>query len=63
MRPTTSGALAFAQGGWMQRAQVVMGRSVTVQPWADDRSRGAAAMAAVMAEMQRIARRCDPQRV
>lgn len=64
MRDSTSGASASvcAQGGWMQRAQVVMGRSVTVQVWADDRSRGAAAMAAVMAEMQRIARVCDPQR-
>jgi thiamine biosynthesis lipoprotein len=64
MKPSTSDAPASvcAQGGWMQRAQVVMGRSVTVQVWADDRSRGAAAMAAVMAEMQRIARVCDPQR-
>lgn len=64
MRASTSGAPASvcAQGGWMQRAQVVMGRSVTVQVWADDRSRGAAAMAAVMAEMQRMARVCDPQR-
>lgn len=64
MSASTSGALAsvYAQGGWMQRAQLVTGRSVTVQVWADDRSRGAAAMAAVMAEMQRIARVCDPQR-
>lgn len=64
MRPSTSDAPASvcAQGGWMQRAQVVMGRNVTVQVWAEDRSRGAAAMAAVMAEMQRVARLCDPQR-
>lgn len=46
----------------MQRAQTVMGTSVTVQLWADDRVRGAAAMAAVMAEMQRIDRAYSPQR-
>lgn len=64
MRATTPGApvSVCAQGGWMQRAQVLMGRDVTVQVWADDRSRGAAAMAAVLAEMQRIARVCDAQR-
>ena len=39
MSASTSGALAsvYAQGGWMQRAQLVTGRSVTVQVWADGR--------------------------
>ena len=46
----------------MQRAQTVMGTSVTVQLWADDRARGAAAMAVVMAEMQRIDRAYSPHR-
>jgi FAD:protein FMN transferase len=53
---------ATAQGSWMQREQAVMGTSVTVQVWAEDRSRGAAAMAAVMAEMQRIDRSYSPHR-
>lgn len=49
-------------GGWMQREQTVMGTSVSVQLWADDRPRGEAAMAAVMAEMQRIERAYSPHR-
>ena len=53
---------ATAQGGWMQREQAIMGTSVTVQLWADDRAQGAAAMAAVMAEMQRIDRTYSPHR-
>jgi FAD:protein FMN transferase len=58
--PLRAGVLP--QGGWMQREQAIMGTSVTVQLWADDRTRGAAAMAAVMAEMQRIERRYSPHR-
>ena len=54
--------MACPQGGWMQREQAVMGTAVTVQLWADDRARGAAAMAAVMAEMQRIDRCYSPHR-
>lgn len=53
---------ARAQGGWMQREQALLGTAVTVQLWADDRARGAAAMAAVMAEMQRIERSYSAQR-
>ena len=53
---------ATAQGGWMQREQAIMGTSVTVQLWADDRAQGVAAMAAVMAEMQRIDRTYSPHR-
>ncbi len=47
---------ANARGGWMQREQQLMGCALTVQLWADDRSQGAAAMAAVSAEVQRIDR-------
>lgn len=61
-RPQALRGLVRPQGGWMQREQVALGTSVTVQLWADDRTRGAAAMAAVMAEVQRIDRRCSPTR-
>lgn len=65
--PPSAGALrvrtqASPQGGWMQREQAIMGTAVTVQLWADDRAQGAAAMAAVMAEMQRIDRCYSPHR-
>ncbi len=46
----------------MQREQPALGKSVMVQLWAEDRTRGVAAMAAVMAEMQRIERRYSAQR-
>ena len=61
-RPMALRPAALALGGWMQREQAVMGTAVTVQVWADDRTRGAAAMAAVMAEMQRIDRCYSPHR-
>jgi FAD:protein FMN transferase len=51
-----------AHGGWMERAQAIMSTTVSVQLWADDRARGVAAMAAVMAEMQRIERAFGTQR-
>ncbi len=60
-RPGTR-SMAVPRGSWMQREQSVMGTAVTVQLWADDRTQGAAAMAAVMAEMQRIDRRYSPHR-
>ncbi|MEN9627742.1 MAG: thiamine biosynthesis protein ApbE [Pseudomonadota bacterium] len=62
LRPMTLRPMARPQGGWMQREQVALGTTVSVQLWADDRTRGAAAMAAVMAEMQRIDRCCNLQR-
>lgn len=55
-------AAATACGGWMQRRQPMMGTEVSVQLWAEDRARGAAAMAAVMAEMQRIEHNFSPHR-
>lgn len=64
VEPIRAGALRAVgpQGGWMQREQAIMGTSVAVQLWADDRARGAAAMAAVMSEMQRIDRCYSPHR-
>lgn len=48
---------ARPQGGWMQRAQAVAGLPARVRLWADDRARGAAAMTAVMTELQRVGQR------
>ncbi|MBI3367240.1 MAG: FAD:protein FMN transferase [Burkholderiales bacterium] len=53
---------AKAQGSWMRREQAIMGTAVSVQLWADNRIRGEAAIAAVMAEMQRIDRAMSPHR-
>jgi thiamine biosynthesis lipoprotein len=50
------------QGGWMQREQLALGQALTVQLWAEDRARGAAAMAAVLAEMQRLERAFSARR-
>ncbi|MCA0240524.1 MAG: FAD:protein FMN transferase [Proteobacteria bacterium] len=50
------------QGGWMQREQLALGAALTVQLWAEDRARGAAAMAAVLAEMQRLERAFSARR-
>lgn len=49
-------------GSWMRREQVVTGKPVAVQLWADDRTRGVAAMAAVVAEMQRVERAFNARR-
>lgn len=51
-----------AAGSWMRREQVVTGKPVAVQLWADDRTRGVAAMAAVVAEMQRVERAFNVRR-
>lgn len=60
MAPARS--VAIARGSWMAREQALMGAAVGVQLWADDRTRGATAIAAVMAEMQRIDRRYSARR-
>lgn len=60
--PLSRSGATLAHGGWMQRRRAVMGTEVSVQLWAEDRARGAAAMAAVMAEMQRIERAFNPRR-
>lgn len=53
---------AAPQGGWMQREQLALGEALTVQLWAEDRARGAAALAAVLAEMQRLERAFSARR-
>jgi thiamine biosynthesis lipoprotein len=53
---------ACAQGGWMQRHRTLGGVPVALQLWADDRARGAAAMARVLTEWQRLERRFGAQR-
>ncbi len=53
---------ALPRGGWMQRELPVDGATAHVQLWAEDRARGAAAMAEALAEMQRLARLADARR-
>ena len=45
---------AVRGGGWLRREEVIMATSVSVELWSDDRAAGEAAIAAVMADMQRI---------
>jgi thiamine biosynthesis lipoprotein len=49
-----------AHGDWISREQAIMGTSVRVELWSDDRADGEAAIAAVMAEMHRIDRAMSP---
>ncbi|HEY1392881.1 MAG TPA: FAD:protein FMN transferase [Methylibium sp.] len=42
------------QGGWQSREEAIMGTSIKVELWSDDRTAGEAAIDAVMAEMHRI---------
>ncbi|HEY2928724.1 FAD:protein FMN transferase [Piscinibacter sp.] len=49
-----------ARGDWISREEAIMGTSVRVELWADDRAGGEAAIAAVMAEMHRIDRAMSP---
>jgi thiamine biosynthesis lipoprotein len=41
-------------GGWLAREETIMGTSIRVELWSDDRANGEAASAAVMNEMHRI---------
>ena len=43
-----------AAGGWMKREEAIMGTSISVELWSESRAEGESAMAAVMAEMNRI---------
>ncbi len=51
---------AAAHGGWVAREEAIMGTSIRVELWSDDRAAGEAAIAAVMAEMHRIDRAMSP---
>lgn len=49
-----------ARGGWHRREEAIMGTSVSVELWADERDTAEAAMAAVIDEMHRIDRAMSP---
>jgi FAD:protein FMN transferase len=49
-------------GAWMKREEAIMGTSISVELWADDRAQGEAAIAAVMDEMHRIDRCMSPHK-
>jgi FAD:protein FMN transferase len=46
--------VSCAQSGWVSREESIMGTSVRVELWSQDRAAGETAMASVMAEMHRI---------
>jgi thiamine biosynthesis lipoprotein len=48
------------RSGWLKREEAIMGTSIVVELWADERVAGEAAIAAVMDEMRRIDRTMSP---
>jgi FAD:protein FMN transferase len=62
-RTTADPALAPADGGqWIRQEQAIMGTSISVELWSEDRGAGEAAAAAVMAEMHRIDHAMSPHK-
>jgi len=59
-RDAARAAVAPALGGWLSREETIMGTSVRVELWSDDRVAGELAAAAVMAEMHRIDHTMSP---
>lgn len=51
-----------ASGGWMSREEAIMGTSVRVELWSDDRHAGDAAIDAVMDDMHRIDQAMSPHK-
>jgi thiamine biosynthesis lipoprotein len=51
---------AGSQGGWSSREEVIMGTSVRVELWTEDRAAGDAAIAAVMGRMHHIDETMSP---
>ena len=51
-----------AAGAWLKREEAIMGTAINVELWADDRTKGEAAIDAVMAEMHRIDRCMSPHK-
>ncbi len=49
-------------GLWLKREEAIMGTAISVELWAADRTAGAAAAAAVIAEMHRIDRLMSPHK-
>ncbi len=55
-------ASAMNAGGWLRRAEAIMGTAISVELWSEDRQAGEAAITAVMDEMHRIDRAMSPHR-
>src|SRR5690349_24468614 len=53
-------AEAGARGGWLSREEPIMGTSVRVELWSEDRAAGEAAIAAVMGRMHQIDETMSP---
>jgi thiamine biosynthesis lipoprotein len=51
---------ARGAAGWLRRDEAIMGTAIRVELWSDDRTRGEAAIAAVIDEMHRIDREMSP---
>ena len=52
--------LSGRKAGWLKREEAIMGTSIVVELWADERAAGEAAISAVMDEMHRIDRAMSP---
>jgi len=52
--------LSRRKDGWLKREEAIMGTSIVVELWADERAGGEAAITAVMDEMHRIDRTMSP---
>jgi FAD:protein FMN transferase len=48
--------------GWLRREEAIMGTSISVELWSEDRAAGESAIAAVMGEMHRIDRAMSPHK-
>jgi len=53
-------AEAGAPGGWLSREEAIMGTSVRIELWSEDRAAGEAAMGAVMDRMHHVDRTMSP---
>jgi FAD:protein FMN transferase len=51
-----------ASGGWLRREEAIMGTSISVELWSEDRAAGESAIEAVMDEMHRIDRAMSPHK-
>jgi thiamine biosynthesis lipoprotein len=54
--------LSGRHGAWLKREESIMGTSIGVELWADERASGEAAITAVMDEMHRIDRTMSPHK-
>jgi len=61
-RQPSGAAPTASSAGWFRREEAIMGTAISVELWADDRTGGESAMAAVMEEMHRIDRAMSPHK-